>query len=302
MELARMQHRYVGDFGDYVKLAILRALSPGRYLGIAWWLFPDESHNGDGRHLCYLDQPQKWREFDPSLFDSLYAIRKKGKRDIAYLEQLLPGGTLFASEAIPSDTQPYSCRPEKRQQWFQHVMEQLGGANLVFLDPDNGIEPCGFKSTQKKSGKSVSFTEIDCLARAGRDKFTWEVGDVEWEWVPDPMAKPIIAPEHVEEARRQLRERQQGRTDGSSEGSRPRRLVIYHHQTRRKDGHLAELDYLAKRLKEKTKLQVSGALRASPWSPRAFFMLDADAPLIERAEQIARTWQPHITWHPFNML
>jgi hypothetical protein len=181
-------------------------------------------------------------------------------------------------------------------------MEQLGGANLVFLDPDNGIAPEGFKPTQKRSGKSVSLTEIDRLARTGRDKFTWEVGDVEWEWVPDPTAKPIIAPEHMEEARRQLREMRKGRTDGSSEGPRPRPLVIYHHQTRRKDGNLAELDYLAKRLKEKTKLQVSGALRASPWSPRAFFMLGADDPLIEKAVQIARTWRPHITWHPFNML
>jgi hypothetical protein len=118
--------------------------------------------------------------------------------------------------------------------------------------------------------------------------------------VPDPTAKPIIAPEHAEEARRLLREMEKGRTDGSSEARRPRSLVIYHHQTRRKGGHLDELHDLAKRLKEKTKLQVSGALRASPWSPRAFFILGDDDPLIEKAEQIARTWQPHITWHPFN--
>ena len=38
-----MQNRYVGDIGDYLKLGILRALSPGYHLGVAWWLFPDES-------------------------------------------------------------------------------------------------------------------------------------------------------------------------------------------------------------------------------------------------------------------
>lgn len=43
-----MQNRYVGDIGDYVKLAILRALLPGRRLGVAWWLYPDERHNRDG--------------------------------------------------------------------------------------------------------------------------------------------------------------------------------------------------------------------------------------------------------------
>ena len=35
-----MQNRYVGDIGDYLKLGILRALSPGYRLGVAWWLFP----------------------------------------------------------------------------------------------------------------------------------------------------------------------------------------------------------------------------------------------------------------------
>jgi len=39
-----MQNRYVGDIGDLLKLGILRALSPGYRLGVAWWLFPDERH------------------------------------------------------------------------------------------------------------------------------------------------------------------------------------------------------------------------------------------------------------------
>lgn len=33
-----MQNRYTADVGDYLKLGILRALSPGHRLGIAWWL------------------------------------------------------------------------------------------------------------------------------------------------------------------------------------------------------------------------------------------------------------------------
>jgi hypothetical protein len=35
-----MQNRYVGDIGDYLKLGILRALSRGHRLGVAWWLYP----------------------------------------------------------------------------------------------------------------------------------------------------------------------------------------------------------------------------------------------------------------------
>lgn len=69
-----MQNRYTGDIGDYVKLAILRALSPGYRLGVAWWLYPDENHNQDGRHTGYLNHPESWRHLDPDLFDTLHQI------------------------------------------------------------------------------------------------------------------------------------------------------------------------------------------------------------------------------------
>ena len=49
-----MQDRYAGDVDDYVKLALLRALAPGRKLGVAWYLYPDEDHNADGRHVSYI--------------------------------------------------------------------------------------------------------------------------------------------------------------------------------------------------------------------------------------------------------
>ena len=66
----RVQNRYVGDIGDYLKLGILRALLPGHRLGVAWWLYPDENHNRDGRHVGYLQRPNRWRHFDPALFDA----------------------------------------------------------------------------------------------------------------------------------------------------------------------------------------------------------------------------------------
>jgi hypothetical protein len=97
-----MQNRYVGDIGDYLKLGVLRALSPGFHLGIAWWLFPDESHNRDGRHISYLNRPDQWRHFDPDLFDTLHEIVSSGRRHVHALEAagVLPGA-IFASELIP---------------------------------------------------------------------------------------------------------------------------------------------------------------------------------------------------------
>jgi hypothetical protein len=84
-----MQDRYVGDIGDYVKLAILRALSPGRRLGIAWWLFPDSGSVGDGRHISYLGAPTKWRHLDPQLYDALEQVVASGSRKITALEGLV---------------------------------------------------------------------------------------------------------------------------------------------------------------------------------------------------------------------
>ena len=65
---------YTGDIGDYIKYALLRALSPGLKLGFAWYRYPDEDHNFDGKHVQYLQDPQRWRHLDPELFDDMNHI------------------------------------------------------------------------------------------------------------------------------------------------------------------------------------------------------------------------------------
>ena len=81
-----MQNRYVGDVGDFVKLALLRMLSPGHQIGVVWYLVADERHNGDGRHITYLKKDE-WRQLDPELFDGLRRIVENSERSIAALEQ-----------------------------------------------------------------------------------------------------------------------------------------------------------------------------------------------------------------------
>lgn len=74
-----MQDRYAGDVGDFVKLGLLRALSPGWRLGVAWYRYPDESHNEDGRHITYLDQAERYQHLDPSLFSHLRNVVKEAR-------------------------------------------------------------------------------------------------------------------------------------------------------------------------------------------------------------------------------
>lgn len=241
-----MQNRYVADIGDYVKFAILRVLAPGRDLGVAWWLFPDENHNADGSHRKYLERPHEWRHFDPELFDALLEIDKEKRHDVRALEKatILPNA-VFASDPVPCEVRPFSLRPEKRGIWLEGIKIKLQDSNLVFLDPDNGIAPERLRLTRHRAGKSVTIEEINALQENNRA------------------------------------------------------MVVYHHQTRCKGGHLCEIYDLAKRLR-KSGLYVSGALRAKPWSPRVFFILNGDKELHDRAKSIAERWEDWISWDPMS--
>src|ERR1700722_19113111 len=225
-----MQNRDVGDIGDYVKLSILRALSPGYRLGVAWWLYPDETHNTDGRHISYLQRPDPWWKFHPQLFDALEKIVPSGRRNVRALEAAnLLRGAIFAGTPIPVDD-PLRESLQKRQQWFNAVQRTLEEADLVFVDPDNGLEPAGYRPGLSKAGKSIMFTELRALATPGRS------------------------------------------------------LILYHHQTRWKTGHHAEIEHWADRLRGCGFATVD-ALRAKSHSPRIFFLLDAPADIRQRAKQ-----------------
>jgi hypothetical protein len=238
-----MQNRYVGDIGDYLKMDILRALSSGYHLGVAWWLYPDEHHNRDGRHIGYLNRPDQWRHFDPLLFDALAEIVAAYQRDIRALEavNILPG-TIFASEVVPTDA-PVTQRRQSRQDWFARIKQKLAHCDLVFVDPDNGLEPDGYSHGSAKAGKSILLSELQELARPGRC------------------------------------------------------LIVYHHQTRRAGGHHAEIEHWADRLRANGFATVD-ALRAKPFSPRVYFLLNAPSDIRQRAERLEDHWQGWITWHP----
>lgn len=237
-----MQNRYVGDIGDYLKLAILRKLAKNRRLGVAWWLVDDESHNADGGHREYLDRPEQWKHLDPELFEALVKI-SKAKRNIRALENAgLLRDAVFACEKVPCDVRPFKDRPDARKRWLSEIGSQLKNCDMVFLDPDNGIAPEGLRLTRRPAGKSVFIEDVKALT-----------GD-------------------------------------------ERALVVYHHQTRRKGGHYNELCHLSQRLST-SGFRVGGVLRAKPWSPRAFFILNADTDFCARAKKIAEVWDNLISWY-----
>jgi hypothetical protein len=149
--LAEVQHRYVGDVGDFLTYGLLRVLCKagiGR-LGVIWYLVADETHNADGRHVTYLAPGnrigQQLRECDPSLFDAMRAIVDSGHRSVASVERarVLPASTRFYSVPLRRATRGdgggrASARPY-RQTWLRRAVHATRDCDAVFLDPDNGI-------------------------------------------------------------------------------------------------------------------------------------------------------------------
>lgn len=159
-----MQDRYAGDVGDFVKLGLLRALSPGRRLGVAWYRYPDESHNEDGRHITYLDQADKYQHLDPTLFNHLRNVVKEA-RSINSLLPVLEYAVSFDEYVDSSSVLPRDRR-DWRAAWFERAMQQLSGCDLVFADPDNGIiDDDDRRKGRAKFGKQMPLAEVQRLAK-----------------------------------------------------------------------------------------------------------------------------------------
>ena len=151
-----MQDRYAGDIGDYGKIALLRAIqAQGLSVGVNWYrVNPLESEKkADGSYKqedgMYLI-PEDLYACDRALAERLTRIAKsegRNKRSIKALENaaLIPGAKYY-SELIP-----FAGRAE----WHARALKRLKGYDVVFVDPDNGLQ---VKSVGPKSSRSVKYT------------------------------------------------------------------------------------------------------------------------------------------------
>ena len=163
-----MQDRYVGDIGDFVKYGMLRALSKGKRLGVAWYLRTegDRTKAQDGRYTSYLAEPERWRSLDPALFDGLRELLANGSRTVAAIEQSgLLEGAVFAGEPLDISKVPVRERASWRRDWFERARAKLTECSLVFADPDNGLYPnARFSCTRKENTKHIALFEAVELA------------------------------------------------------------------------------------------------------------------------------------------
>ena len=153
-----MQNRYAADVGDFGKFGMLRLLErQGLRIGVNWYLAGDESHNQDGKHVGYLND-KKFNHCDDELLYQLGQIILSGHRSVKALEdrKLLEDGTYFGELLVP----PKQAGSEFRVQWHQRGLSALVSADIVFLDPDNGLLWRDKCRGRKESVKCVCEEEI----------------------------------------------------------------------------------------------------------------------------------------------
>jgi hypothetical protein len=163
-----MKHQYFGDENDYRKYGLLRALvAPGGLsLGVCWMLTPGDGRS-DGRFVDYLRQPAQ-RRHDPPLYDALASAMATGVRHLDHVSRLeiLPGAR-FQAATVPEK------RPE-RAAYFRSVLSAMAGVDLLFFDPDNGIEVSSKPRGRRGSAKYLFWDEIESTYRAGHSVLIYQ--------------------------------------------------------------------------------------------------------------------------------
>jgi hypothetical protein len=158
-----LKNQYFGDVNDYRKYGLLRCFQRAGCprLLVAWMLTSDDGGR-DGKRRSYLESPARWREYDSVLYTSLQTLLRGQRRpDVTLLEdaRLLPRAS-FYSDVVPDGRLA-------REVWRNGLLASARGADLAFLDPDNGVEVSSRPIGRKGSSKYVSWAELEALWRGG---------------------------------------------------------------------------------------------------------------------------------------
>lgn len=154
-----MQNKYVGDIGDFDKYYLLRVLSGNDLkLGINWrFVKGDDENNNDGEKIGYLKKrmPKDLNDIRKYVFEKLRKIVIEDKnRNLKTIEssEILPSETKYFADEIPNGT--------KRFNWHKKSLDYLKKCDLIFYDPDNGLERGSYGKLSNKAKKFVFFDEI----------------------------------------------------------------------------------------------------------------------------------------------
>ncbi len=168
-----MQNSYVGDIGDFGKYGLLNHIFNNNQLkiGVNWYLVPDE--NTDGKIKQYLDDSKSkyvtdFKNCSPSLYKQLQQIICENKRSVNEVQKrgIFPSETIYYDRKLSfrdiegTTIEAKDKRIEHRRQWVENGLKKLKECDVVFFDPDNGLEVKSHKNYSNKGIKYVFYDEI----------------------------------------------------------------------------------------------------------------------------------------------
>ena len=131
-----MRDLHVADVGDFGKFGLLRWLvgpdDLGRQLtlGVIWYYWKESG-------FSYMNPPNPEGELaklDSQLYQALESLALPRTGQVESLERLriLPPDTTYFRDVVSTG--------QSRAAWFESAMEKMGDCDVVFLDPDKGLQ------------------------------------------------------------------------------------------------------------------------------------------------------------------
>ena len=170
-----MKNQWVADSADFGKYGLLRALCDPRAkdeyrplsLGVVWYTTPDDYQDdskADKDAFAHLEAcnpiADRYKDCDPALHKKLAKIHSVCPKHIDQIERggVLPNGTVFFQDSMPlMGNNDYK---EERKGWARRALAATENCELVFLDPDTGLQPDSTAENNKTKPEHARFDEL----------------------------------------------------------------------------------------------------------------------------------------------
>ena len=166
-----MQDRYAGDVGDFGKFGLLRALCGTDFqLGVLWYRNNRDAPGKDGKHVGYLDKAEAYGNCDAPLLELMRKVVVE-KRSIDTIESI---------GVLPETTEYHSTEFEDtglRNSWIADGLKKVAGCDLVFADPDNGLEVSSVLPDDPRAVKYAFYADLVPVWKRGQSLIVYQHGN-----------------------------------------------------------------------------------------------------------------------------
>lgn len=165
-----LKNQYYGDINDYKKYSLIRNLTGSGKMRIAvCWALTDDDGFSDGSKINYLKEPLKWKRHDPIVFEQLrndLLIKKERNIENIEISNIICNGKFF--KRLLKDGKM------ERDRYFEEFLNFANNADLIFFDPDNGLEINSIPRGRIKSSKYIYLSELENFYRLGKSLLIYQ--------------------------------------------------------------------------------------------------------------------------------